>query len=448
MNTNGKRLTVAIISALLATLSTGGCGYSGGKVSGGSTQTGNGNPQTGNQQAVNSFSPSGLPSNVHLLVLARRYHIKSVKAGGYSLFSSADGGRTWNRLRYPFPNHVLVFKNPQDGWGVSGQTVNIFSHYYPRHCGSLIRTTDGGRSWIRLPVPMCDPGATIMLNPLVGWLWGITNNPYGTGDPNILAKTTNGGITWTVINRQKIQEEYFISPKDGWARGSVHGISSTATPTYKNLYATTDGGMTWHLVSQLPHPFYGLFFLNRQDGWAFGGTHLKTLLHTTDGGQIWTVHVIKPGAAYANQGYRYYWKGMYFLNPSDGWLYGSLGGYYGVILHTTDGGRNWTVQIWNYSGQKNQVGKNKRFMAASTIRALSFINSRDGWAITGGQVLATTNGGRTWFPDLHSNPQLLQPLRKETIPAFVHYRDVIGRQWRFESLWVFAAPANVPSIPP
>ena len=51
----------------------------------------------------------------------------------------------------------------------------------------------------------------------------------------------------------------------------------------------------------------------------------------------------------------------------------------GPIVHTTDGGRHWTVQL-----------------SAGRVSGLSFADRHDGWAITGGKAYHTTDGGGAW----------------------------------------------------
>ena len=51
----------------------------------------------------------------------------------------------------------------------------------------------------------------------------------------------------------------------------------------------------------------------------------------------------------------------------------------GPIVHTTDGGRHWTVQL-----------------SAGRVSDLSFADRQAGWAIAGGKAYHTTDGGDAW----------------------------------------------------
>lgn len=69
--------------------------------------------------------------------------------------------------------------------------------------------------------------------------------------------------------------------------------------------------------------------------------------------------------------------GVQFVSPSHGWAVGR-----GVILGTADGGAHWTVQL---AGRLD-------------LTAVDFINTSDGWAVGTGSLLATSDGGAHWTP--------------------------------------------------
>jgi len=73
-------------------------------------------------------------------------------------------------------------------------------------------------------------------------------------------------------------------------------------------------------------------------------------------------------------------NGLWFLSgtPAIGWAVGQGG----KILHTSDGGQNWSPQNSNVTVDLNDI---------------CFINSQQGWAVgSQGTILTTTNGGKTW----------------------------------------------------
>jgi photosystem II stability/assembly factor-like uncharacterized protein len=71
--------------------------------------------------------------------------------------------------------------------------------------------------------------------------------------------------------------------------------------------------------------------------------------------------------------------GVYFTSPSNGWAVGQ----YGTIIHTTNGGINWTVLIPS--------------PASSNVNKVAFIDSLHGYIVgDGNTILTTSDGGASW----------------------------------------------------
>jgi photosystem II stability/assembly factor-like uncharacterized protein len=73
------------------------------------------------------------------------------------------------------------------------------------------------------------------------------------------------------------------------------------------------------------------------------------------------------------------------------WAVGYGEGRHGLVVRTTDGGLQWSVQ---------------RLASRQNLKAVSFPDDRNGWAVgSGGTVLVTRDGGTTWSPQ-HSSVRL------------------------------------------
>ncbi|KVU38846.1 hypothetical protein WK68_14780 [Burkholderia ubonensis] len=107
-----------------------------------------------------------------------------------------------------------------------------------------------------------------------------------------------------------------------------------------------------------------------------------------------------------------------FADPRSGWIGGENGG----LIHSTDGGLTWTVQIasgnaiasissvdgnhvWALDKQRNvwsssDAGATWQNVATGSgfaLNAVRFVDLRHGWAVGQGQsIIATTDGGQTW----------------------------------------------------
>jgi photosystem II stability/assembly factor-like uncharacterized protein len=72
---------------------------------------------------------------------------------------------------------------------------------------------------------------------------------------------------------------------------------------------------------------------------------------------------------------------VFFVNQQVGWVAGKGTG--GFIMHTTDGGKNWGIQV----GDPHSSDAN--------IKDMHFLDATHGWAVQGDQLIRTTDG-RTW----------------------------------------------------
>ena len=234
------------------------------------------------------------------------------------------------------------FVSPSTGWVVGENST-------------ILKTTNGGRSWVDQSQPTGGYSSVDFINSSTGWV---------VGHAGFIIKTTNGGTTWTdqsLASGAWLESVKFVSASTGWVvgRGGV-------------IYKTSNGGATWTLqVSGTDRNFWSVDFVDANNGWAAGDE--GHIVHTTDGGANWT-----PQTPNLNQDY----KCIRFINASTGWAVGLGGG----IIHTTTGGNTWLPQV---SG------------TASQLHSVCFVDANNGWATgytPGGTapMLSTTNGGATW----------------------------------------------------
>ncbi|MBM2841696.1 MAG: hypothetical protein HW412_2224 [Bacteroidetes bacterium] len=191
------------------------------------------------------------------------------------LRKTTDGGGTWSTLPSVFPQardelEAISFIDTLRGWVVS-------------YDGVVFRTTDGGNSWsyqdsvgYRVPGVMSWlPTRDVQfMNESVGWVGG------GISGDNFVAKTTNGGATWSYATPggTSIRRIVMLTPLVGWIVG----------PTIGNyICKTTDGGATWSSQQLIPLTFSGfewISIIDQQIGWAVGIS--GRVFKTTNGGVV------------------------------------------------------------------------------------------------------------------------------------------------------------------
>jgi len=237
--------------------------------------------------------------------------------------------------------------------------VDAITGYVAGNHGTILKTTDGGETWVvqssglpSTPVySMCFP-----INATTG---------YAVGGSGAIIKTTDGGASWISQNSgtsKSLQSVYFpVDTTIGYAVGD----SGT-------ILKTTDGGAVWTSQdSGTNRSLYSVFFpFDTSTGYAVGGSGV--ILKTIDGGTTWTSQ---------DSGTNQSLYSMHF--PADATTGYAVGGG-GVVTKTINGGITWTLQN---SG------------TIEPLYSVHFpVDETTGYAVGQNGVLTTTNnGGSTWI---------------------------------------------------
>ena len=346
-----------------------------------------------------------------------------------------DGGARWTNVTPPdYPldadrseyfldiNHAWVAVSPPLSRSLGGPvSMTVF------------RTSDRGRSWRRstFQVSSGSPAQLVFVDAEHGWLVMQVRNPDGTGG-SAAYRTMDGGRDWqptslpepAVIggpnlspygpDMQHISCEpfafaafSFVDPATGWSAGRCDG-----GPPRLYVQVTTDGGDSWHQVNLPPVPTTTRcpcvtsatlpIFTSRQDGtFVVGVQQIVTIceLQPTPGFECQSENKAVGSFLYATHDGGSTWAGrelpalstggdISFIDARNGFFAGSTyppttrGGInFDRFFVTRDGGVTWAVLP--ISGP---------FRGGS----LQFVNSSTGWALRLGQLVRSTDGGRTW----------------------------------------------------
>ncbi len=177
------------------------------------------------------------------------------------ILKSTNSGDSWFSLDSPYPFakefNGLSFLDINTGHVVGYGTI----------LGSpIVKTTDGGLSWIRFLNPLQTPLYSVkMFNHDIGLIGGANG---------LLRRTSNGGINWnyTPVPASYCSEISFPTSEIAYAVGG-------------NIIKSTDGGINW-TVQQISTNvnLEGVCFINEFTGYAVGAN--GTILKTTSGGIV------------------------------------------------------------------------------------------------------------------------------------------------------------------
>ncbi len=148
---------------------------------------------------------------------------------------------------------------------------------------------------------------------------------------------------------------------------------------------TSTAGASWTRQKSGSWAAGAITFADGETGWVatigVDGSR-STILATSDGGRTWSEQA---------RGLRFRLYDIACVDRRCCWAVGGTGFGQGVILATTDGGLSWQRQ---WSGDDE-------------INAVTFADTRHGWAVGDGVVLATSDGGATWRrPELEDDALL------------------------------------------
>lgn len=283
------------------------------------------------------------------------------------------------------------------------------------------------------------------INPKQGWAISPCYNYLTPHKPGQIYKTRDGGLNWQLLidsSKTFFRSIGFADSLTGWV-GNL--ADSTVTTDTIPLYHTTDGGTTWHPVTNIPNPqpkgICGISVVTDSIIYAYGRYYgPPVLLKTIDKGATWTSTDMSP-----------YASGLvdaHFFNKDTGFVTGCIGNtsaqqQQALILSTFDGGATWQTrhistrpdeEVWKISFPSRNIGYasiefqgynpnnvstyflkttdggltwvDMPFLAPNTyydLEGIGFLNDSVGWI--GGDNCAPTyktiNGGATWNPDLN-----------------------------------------------
>lgn len=326
-------------------------------------------------------------------------------ANGGAFYLTRDGGRAWDALSRDTTSGSRYAHVAVSGLGLSGDigagitagsapsagvlALGFISGSLASSCkppatpaegaGTVVLTTDGGRSWSTHILPGCSITTSLsFINARVGF--AVLG---GTPRASSLFRTDDGGRSWRLVSRFPAPAVVsFGNRADGLALVTANSRSGAGA-----LYRTTDGGRTWQrstLCGPTSDPTRTVYcgepksfgssavVLAVTQDLAKSATDRASVYTTSDAGRRWTRYRVPPMTSPEMPAFS-------APNAHDLFVY-SLDG----VLHTsTDGGRTWSSM---------------REPAFRDLTQMQFINADYGWILARGHIDSTTDGGRSWRP--------------------------------------------------
>jgi photosystem II stability/assembly factor-like uncharacterized protein len=222
---------------------------------------------------------------------------------------------------------------------------------------------------------------------------------WASGNKGTVVRTTDGGVTWSMVSPPDTAALDFRDIEAFDANTAY--VLSIGNGDTSRIYKTTDGGMTWALqfTSADPKSFYdAIAFWDAKTGLAFGDPvdGKFTVIRTTDGGRTWTPvppanlpPAIEGEGAFAASG-----TCLVVEGTKNAW-FGTGGAAKARVFRSADRGLTWDVADTPIAAGN----------ASSGVFSLAFADARHGIAAGGdyrkeresGDNLAhTSDGGKTW----------------------------------------------------
>ncbi len=261
----------------------------------------------------------------------------------------------------------------------------------PRDELALVHTTDGGFTWTKVMPSSQGTPLFYALDGQTAWLAMV----QGAGQPTTVYVTHNGGRAWdhgpavaTHVGAGGFSTLYFENAKDGWweegSPGNPPQGPGQGPGTPASLFATTDGGLTWHLVTSTLPSAGDFAFSSATTGFLASFDSVHPLYVTNDGGATWNpvrsfptgVQIIT--APVLNGANALTWAPQTPLGGQSSATQTSL-----ELIASTDGGSTWTT-------------RSTSFMVPS-VGDVEILNALTAVAVTrDGEVHVTVDGGKTW----------------------------------------------------
>ncbi len=337
-----------------------------------------------------------------------QYHLFGQNTGWLAvntrIFLTSDNGKTWDEVSARVPENYMLGKvhyfDENQGWAfyLGGEGSDLRYRFYT--------TSDAGKTWNEFSEAIntilnereliADGKVFIQrLNPQVGYLL-VKNSSGANFSSGVLMKTTDGGGSWVKVTAPAGEDFIFADETRGFM---------LKAPQYDALFTTSDAGLTWTELSDLPQTDgaesyrVGLPEFQRDGYGVFpvfaykGETLLKTsIMQTNDYGQNWYLGAEDPTQVEQTPGSEPFFQllpdgnlSLWSRIPSGGGAMAEGSGQSAQkaqIINLSTSGNNdaWGTFISGFCNAQLVVGQEQLHCSQDQLLGV------------------TTDGGKTWQP--------------------------------------------------
>jgi photosystem II stability/assembly factor-like uncharacterized protein len=296
----------------------------------------------------------------------------AVGAAGATVLST-DGGAT-------FPTSIAaVLGATLDGAIRLGRTPG--SAFVPGHGGQIAATVDGGASWSLLRVPTSSNIVDVAFPGTAGAVNELATNSvgYAVSEAGIVYRTNNGGISWAILNSGGGEPTALLAPGEATVvltgptgmRLSANGGASFAPVSGSVVVGKKHGKILRRQLSAFPLDSGAEMAGSAMIAWG------DEAIESTDRGAHWTLipRPLKHGG----------FESLSFVTPTTGYAVS-----FQRLFFTRNAGRTWK----EISSAGEGITPGQGSIAFSSVSAGYAL-----WGASEGEVLRTSDGGRTWIPE-------------------------------------------------
>lgn len=212
------------------------------------------------------------------------------------LYATIDGGKTWSPVSYngPYVKGLCAIDVVKEQFINHGKIDYKYHIYAVGRVGSpanLMVSHDDGKTWTSSPVKKGEMLFDIkMFSTKKGVACSASSADISQSNALIL-KTKNGGKTWKKVYQSKraFETTWKVSfPTENVGYVTIQSYNPDPNVKQQHVAKTTDGGKTWTEINLVEDPNareFGVGFIDEQHG--FVGT-MNSGFETKDGGQTWT----------------------------------------------------------------------------------------------------------------------------------------------------------------